>query len=244
MPELDLDAIDRRIAMLDMTRRLIAEVRRLRSQVTKAERAEELAIEDRDRYHEWADRMAYAIAPREVIGEHTTGNNPWRGAIEEAGRLRAQVAELQAELVAARNDAATHERWTGLNARAAFSYQRRADRAEARVRAVQDVAAELERIAADKSGINAAMTSERAVLGHAAARIREAINATPGEAPPSGGARLAPRRLCGGNTRIRGHVFVCTYNAGHDGPHEHEDYPPADNWPPASVTTPGAGHDG
>lgn len=45
--------------------------------------AEMLAvIDERDRIEEWADKLAYAIAPQSVIGEHSSANNPWANALE------------------------------------------------------------------------------------------------------------------------------------------------------------------
>lgn len=42
------------------------------------------ALAERDEAQEWADRLAYAIAPVEVIGEHTSLNNPWQNAWDMA----------------------------------------------------------------------------------------------------------------------------------------------------------------
>ncbi|PWK81663.1 hypothetical protein C8D88_11674 [Lentzea atacamensis] len=39
-------------------------------------------IDERDSAEEWADKLAYAIAPVEVIGEHSNANNPWANALE------------------------------------------------------------------------------------------------------------------------------------------------------------------
>lgn len=39
-------------------------------------------IDERDNAEQWADRLAYAIAPVEVIGEHSSGNNPWANALD------------------------------------------------------------------------------------------------------------------------------------------------------------------
>lgn len=50
----------------------------------EGERDLEKAIEERDQLHEWADRLAYAIAPQSVIGEHSSANNPWQNAIDVA----------------------------------------------------------------------------------------------------------------------------------------------------------------
>lgn len=41
-------------------------------------------IDQRDLYHEWADKLADAIADHlgEEIGEHSSANNPWVNALE------------------------------------------------------------------------------------------------------------------------------------------------------------------
>jgi len=39
-------------------------------------------INERDQAQDAADKLAYAIAPMEVIGEHSSGNDPWAQALE------------------------------------------------------------------------------------------------------------------------------------------------------------------
>ena len=39
-------------------------------------------IDERDNATAWADRLAYAVAPVQVIGEHSNANNPWQNALE------------------------------------------------------------------------------------------------------------------------------------------------------------------
>lgn len=39
-------------------------------------------IDNRDAAQDWADRLAYTVAPISVIGEHSSGNNPWANALE------------------------------------------------------------------------------------------------------------------------------------------------------------------
>lgn len=51
------------------------------------ENAHNQTCEERDAFHEWADKLAAAIAPFEVRGEHSNGNNPWANALEYAERL-------------------------------------------------------------------------------------------------------------------------------------------------------------
>lgn len=48
----------------------------------KCEAELEQEIDNRDRATDWADRLAYAIAPVERIGEHSNGNDPWSNALD------------------------------------------------------------------------------------------------------------------------------------------------------------------
>lgn len=50
----------------------------------RAEHDRELGdvIDERDRCEDWADKLSLAIAPIEVIGEHSSGNNPWANALD------------------------------------------------------------------------------------------------------------------------------------------------------------------
>ena len=65
-------------------------------------------IDDRDQAHEIADKLAYTVAPEEVIGEHSSMNCPWANALDlitpaaEVDKLRARVAELEGPAVEAR----------------------------------------------------------------------------------------------------------------------------------------------
>lgn len=43
---------------------------------------DEVLIRERDEAQEAADSLAYAIAPMEQIGEHSSRNNPWQNARE------------------------------------------------------------------------------------------------------------------------------------------------------------------
>ena len=78
--------------------RLASELAAVRDE---AERGELAAIEQRDRAETAADKLAYSIAPVEVIGEHSNLNNPWENALErlqiffngnEAGEQEAHTA--------------------------------------------------------------------------------------------------------------------------------------------------------
>ncbi|MFJ1695743.1 hypothetical protein ACIOHC_11415 [Streptomyces sp. NPDC088252] len=69
---------------------LLAEVDRLRS--------------ERDAWHDWADSLAYKVAPVEVLGRHgEEGRFPWSDALDlitpaaEVDRLRARIAELESQ---------------------------------------------------------------------------------------------------------------------------------------------------
>lgn len=65
-----------------------------RADVERLERSELELIDERDRAEEWADRLAYAIGG-EAIGEHSSANNPWQNALEEAGNLKAENERLR-----------------------------------------------------------------------------------------------------------------------------------------------------
>lgn len=45
-------------------------------------------ISNRDRNEEWADKLAYAIAPIDAIGEHSSDNDPWANALDIAETRR------------------------------------------------------------------------------------------------------------------------------------------------------------
>ncbi|HEY9372822.1 hypothetical protein [Streptomyces sp.] len=80
---------------------LLAEVRRLRAELAREERLHGETIDDRDQAQEIADKLAYAVAPIEVIGEHSSMNCPWTNAYELITPA-ADVDKLRAELAAAR----------------------------------------------------------------------------------------------------------------------------------------------
>lgn len=62
----------------------VADLDALAAQVADLDDALTQTIEERDNAIEWADRLAYAIAPESVIGEHSSLNNPWQNAIDAA----------------------------------------------------------------------------------------------------------------------------------------------------------------
>lgn len=64
----------------DQARELAA----LRALVAEEERAHSVTMDERDQYHEMADKLADAIAAHfgEDIGEHSNLNCPWTQALE------------------------------------------------------------------------------------------------------------------------------------------------------------------
>lgn len=96
-------------------------LRRVARPPGEAQRREEEAhlrtIDQRDRAEEWADKLAYAVAPMEEIGEHSNVNNPWQNALDV---LEAREAAPPAEGEALRQllKWATSERadWSEVNA--------------------------------------------------------------------------------------------------------------------------------
>ncbi|MCX5253572.1 hypothetical protein OOK27_05215 [Streptomyces canus] len=83
---------------------LLAEVRRLRATNEQLDRALSETIDDRDQAHETLDKLAYAVAPIEVIGEHSSMNCPWTNALDLITPA-AEVDKLRAELAASRAQA-------------------------------------------------------------------------------------------------------------------------------------------
>lgn len=90
----------------DAATALLAEVRRLRAALAKEEQAHGETIDDRDRAQEIADKLAYAVAPVEVIGEHSSMNCPWTNAYElitpaaEVEKLRQESAAIRDQTIA------------------------------------------------------------------------------------------------------------------------------------------------
>lgn len=70
----------------------------LKERVTELDRDLGETIDDRDRAQDAADKLAYAIAPIEVIGEHSSENDPWKNALERVTPL-AEVKSLRSQLV-------------------------------------------------------------------------------------------------------------------------------------------------
>lgn len=72
---------------------LLAEVARLRAELEQADRDLGHELANVERLHEVADKLAYAIAPVEVIGEHSDHNDPWDNAYEELFSQRKELAD-------------------------------------------------------------------------------------------------------------------------------------------------------
>ncbi|RYJ29398.1 hypothetical protein CU044_2139 [Streptomyces sp. L-9-10] len=93
-----------------VARKLLEENERLRSKVAELDKISDEALAERDGMHDALDEFAQAVAPEEVIGEHSSGNNPWANALNlltpvaEVDKLRARVAELEADLAAKAQD--------------------------------------------------------------------------------------------------------------------------------------------
>jgi len=54
-------------------------------------------IDERDAHAAAADKLAYAIAPVEVIGEHSSGNDPWENALDHVVAAK-RARELEQEI--------------------------------------------------------------------------------------------------------------------------------------------------
>jgi hypothetical protein len=74
-------------------------------QIDALDKLSDEVIAERDGMHDALDNFAWAVAPGEVIGEHSSGNNPWANALElvtpaaEVDALRERLAALQAAVV-------------------------------------------------------------------------------------------------------------------------------------------------
>ena len=82
------DAAERNEARaVSKARPLVAERDALAERLAAEESAHGVTIAQRDAAETAADRLAYAIAPVAVIGEHSSMNDPWANAEVEAERL-------------------------------------------------------------------------------------------------------------------------------------------------------------
>lgn len=68
-------------------RTLLADREQLRVEEVRLTRALTETVDERDRAQDYADRLAAAIAPPDVLGEHSGGNNPWDNALNHASDL-------------------------------------------------------------------------------------------------------------------------------------------------------------
>lgn len=66
-----------------------------------SEREALATIAERDEAEEWADRLAAAIAPADVLGGHSSANNPWQNALDYADRRQGAVSVSREQLEAA-----------------------------------------------------------------------------------------------------------------------------------------------
>jgi hypothetical protein len=63
---------------------LLARVRELEAELRRERAAHHSTIDERDRATHYADRLAAALAPIDVRGEHSAGNCPWLAALHYA----------------------------------------------------------------------------------------------------------------------------------------------------------------
>ncbi|WP_392750631.1 hypothetical protein [Streptomyces sp. LN590] len=77
---------------------------RLTTEKAELDKVCDEVMRERDGLHDALDQFAQAVAPEDVIGEHSSGNNPWANALElvtpmvEVDKLRADNAELEKAL--------------------------------------------------------------------------------------------------------------------------------------------------
>ncbi|MCX4786516.1 hypothetical protein OG369_10060 [Streptomyces sp. NBC_01221] len=88
----------------DDVRFLLAEVARLTAEKAELDKVCDEVMRERDGLHDALDKFAQTVAPEDVIGEHSSGNNPWANALDlvtpmaEVDKLRAENAELEKAL--------------------------------------------------------------------------------------------------------------------------------------------------
>ncbi|MFF2612672.1 hypothetical protein [Kitasatospora sp. NPDC058046] len=63
---------------------LLARVQELETELHRERAAHSSTIDERDRAAHYADRLAAALAPIDVRGEHSIGNCPWMAALNYA----------------------------------------------------------------------------------------------------------------------------------------------------------------
>lgn len=85
-------------ALHEIASELQAEVQRLRKEHRGCDRSLDEVMRERDYAQDMADKLAAAIAPEDVLGEHSDGNFPWQNALDWAVEKERTFAEQQAEL--------------------------------------------------------------------------------------------------------------------------------------------------
>lgn len=80
------------------SRTLLAEVHRLRKAARDYDRSLDEVIGERDYAQSMADKLAAAIAPEDVLGEHSDGNFPWQNALDWAAEKERAFEALRKEL--------------------------------------------------------------------------------------------------------------------------------------------------
>jgi hypothetical protein len=75
---------------------LKAELDRVRKENRNHERSLDEVMRERDYAQNMADKLAAAIAPEDVLGEHSDGNFPWQNALDWAPEKERTTAELLA----------------------------------------------------------------------------------------------------------------------------------------------------
>jgi hypothetical protein len=81
-----------------------ATVARLTEEIERERRDSIHELETRDLFHEWADKLAYALFDVSDIGEHSSGNNPWAQALERLEDIGEQLEQAEARAAAAEMD--------------------------------------------------------------------------------------------------------------------------------------------
>ena len=96
---------------------LLTEIDRLHAQLAELDRSVNELITERDELRDRLDGLAYAVAPIEWIGEHSSGNDPWANVIDYVtpapvvDRLRAELAARPSRAEVLREAAAEGARW-------------------------------------------------------------------------------------------------------------------------------------
>lgn len=148
-------ALDRALAAAAAVRD--AELDRLTEENTRRERDELKVIAERDQLEELLDQFAYAVAPVEVIGEHSSGNDPWRNALDmvtpvaEVGSLREENTRLAAELAVAQRKRDHHNEVANAALKAWNLVKADYERAEAQLAETNGTVEDLRRTVEDLS---------------------------------------------------------------------------------------------